>query len=101
VKDRLDQLNAAKDAARAMGGAERIEKQHRLGKLTARERVDALLDPASFVELGMLGRQPEHYRHKKDDLTPADGVVTGFGRITISSSTGDQWARLATGSSPE
>jgi methylmalonyl-CoA decarboxylase subunit alpha len=81
MDEHLERLRAAQDAARSMGGPERVARQHRLGKLTARERVDALLDPGSFVELGMLGRQPEHHREGKDDSTPADGVITGFGRI--------------------
>ena len=81
MRDRVDRLRADKEAVRGMGGPHRVDKQHGRGKLTARERVDALLDADSFVELGMLGRQPEQYRRGKDDPTPADGVITGFGRL--------------------
>ncbi len=69
-------LTALRQDALAMGGPKRIEAQHAHGKLTARERLDTLLDPDSFEEYGLLGRgiiQPER--------TPADGVVCGIGRI--------------------
>ncbi len=64
-----------------MGGASRIERQHRAGKLTARERIALLLDPGSFSEIGA------HVTHRgqglglADDNAPADGVVTGVGRV--------------------
>ncbi len=74
-------LEAEKARLRQMGGPERVDKQHVLGKLTARERLDLLLDPGSLVEVGILGRQPEQYRARPDDPTPADGVVAGHGRI--------------------
>ncbi len=63
------------------GGEDRIEKQHEAGKLTARERIDLLLDPGSFVELDKLKT------HRCDDFgmsakkIPGDGVVTGYGTI--------------------
>lgn len=63
------------------GGQERIDDQHKKGKLTARERLDLLLDPGSFEELGMF------VRHRSSDFgldknkIPGDGVVTGFGTI--------------------
>src|SRR2546423_10770533 len=59
-----------------MGGAEKIEKQHQRGKLTARERIDLLFDPGTFIELGLLARARDG-----SDETPADGVVTGHGEI--------------------
>jgi 3-methylcrotonyl-CoA carboxylase beta subunit len=59
------------------GGAERIEKQHRAGKLTARERIHALLDPGSrFVEIGLLIAWDKY-----EGQAPAAGVVTGIGKI--------------------
>ncbi|WP_213879383.1 carboxyl transferase domain-containing protein [Pseudomonas sp. dw_358] len=67
--------------ALSMGGEERIAKQHALGKLTVRERIDYLLDPGSFQEYG---RFTSHYTSDiptVDTLTPADGVVMGFGLI--------------------
>src|ERR1700689_1125129 len=59
------------------GGAERIEKQHRAGKLTARERIVRLLDPgARFLEIGLLIAYDQY-----DGQAPAAGVVTGIGRV--------------------
>ena len=55
------------------GGPEKIEKVHQSGKLTARERLERLLDPGSFVEFGRL------YGHL--DNTPGDGLVAGHGNI--------------------
>jgi len=59
-----------------MGGEEKIAQQHERGKLTARERIDLLFDPGTFVELGLLA----HARDGSDN-TPADGVVTGHGNV--------------------
>lgn len=64
--------------ASAMGGTERVERQHRKGRLTARERVQALLDRDSFDELGQLAHSD---RLEVADMTPADGKITGFGQI--------------------
>jgi acetyl-CoA carboxylase carboxyltransferase component len=64
-----------------MGGPDRIRRQHQAGKLTARERLDLLLDPGSFTEIGA------HVTHRGQGLglaeeeAPADGVVTGVGRV--------------------
>ena len=62
------------------GGPQRIRKQHEAGKLTARERITALLDEGSFVELGVF------VEHRGGDLmdgvqAPGEGVVTGYGTI--------------------
>jgi propionyl-CoA carboxylase beta chain len=75
---RLDDMNAR---ALAGGGAERIKKQHDGGKLTARERIDLLLDPGSFVEIGRLvvHRCSEFGMEQQKVL--GDGVVTGHGLI--------------------
>ncbi|HUZ78760.1 MAG TPA: acyl-CoA carboxylase subunit beta [Chloroflexota bacterium] len=59
------------------GGAARIEEQHRKGKLTARERIDLLLDPGTFNETGMFVTS----RGLGEDQALGDGVVTGYGRI--------------------
>lgn len=67
---RLADLAARKDAARQMGGAEKIARQHSRGSLTVRERIDHLLDPGSFREIGPLVGQH-----------PSDALVTGWGRI--------------------
>ncbi len=69
-------------ASVALGGGEaRLEKQHEQGKLTARERVEALLDPGTFQETGMFARhRSTYFGLDKADL-PADGVVTGEGAV--------------------
>jgi len=81
LKDRLDDLSARRRRAMAMGGPQAVARQKERGKLTARERLDLLLDAGSFVEMGQLG----HHQSLVNDMvgreTPADGVVTGFGKI--------------------
>ncbi|MGQ0548439.1 MAG: acyl-CoA carboxylase subunit beta [Armatimonadota bacterium] len=64
-----------------MGGEERIDRQHQAGKLTARERLDILLDPGSFVELDpfVIPRSRDFGMDRAE--APADGVVTGHGTI--------------------
>jgi acetyl-CoA carboxylase carboxyltransferase component len=64
-----------------MGGPEKIARQHEQGKLTARERIDLLLDPGTFEEYGLLATHQSHRPQMKNRSTPADGVITGFGRI--------------------
>jgi len=73
--DKLDDLRRRDEAVRAMGGSERVARQHAAGKWTARERLDALMDPGSFQELGA------HVQARVGDPAPADGVVTGVGRV--------------------
>jgi acetyl-CoA carboxylase carboxyltransferase component len=68
----LDDLRARRSAARAMGGEDRLAKHRGAGKLDARARIDHLLDPGSFQELGTLVGGEE---------APADAVVIGSGRI--------------------
>jgi acetyl-CoA carboxylase carboxyltransferase component len=77
LREQLSDLEARKAKAREMGGPAKVEDQHRRGKLTARERVALLFDEGSFLETGALARSP----HIQDRETPADGVITGVGRI--------------------
>ncbi len=73
----VEQLAKLEDRLREGGGAARIDRQHRAGKMTARERIAGLLDPASpFLELGLLIAYDRY-----DGQAPAAGVVTGLGRI--------------------
>src|ERR1700688_4359556 len=73
----VDQLQKLEDRLRAGGGSDKIEKQHRAGKLTARERLARLLDPdAYFQEIGLLIAYDRYDGH-----APAAGVVTGIGKI--------------------
>jgi acetyl-CoA carboxylase carboxyltransferase component len=76
-----EQLHERREAALLGGGEEKIAKQHERGKLTARERVDLLVDEGTFVELGVHGR-PHFAQRAMDNVeAPADGVVTGWGDI--------------------
>jgi acetyl-CoA carboxylase carboxyltransferase component len=77
----IEKLKEEKQKLKLGGGEARIEKQHKAGKLTARERIDLLLDPGSFVEINafMKHRSSDFGMEKK---RPAgDGVVTGYGTV--------------------
>ena len=75
-------LHARRKTNLAMGGTERIAKQHGRGKLTVRERIDLLFDQGTFVELGMLAeQQPVRGAEPSAQGAPADGVVTGHGMV--------------------
>ena len=63
------------------GGAERRERQHREGRLTARERIDILLDEGTFEELDKLVEHRCHDFGMQDQKIPGDGVLSGFGRV--------------------
>ncbi len=81
MKEILEELEARRARAREGGGEARIAAQHRLGKLTARERIEVLLDDGSFEEYGM------YVEHRATDFRMAerkvagDGVVTGWGTV--------------------
>jgi acetyl-CoA carboxylase carboxyltransferase component len=76
-----EQLHERRAKAKLGGGKEKIAKQHNRGKLTARERIDLLVDEGSFVELGIHGR-PHFAQRAMDGVdAPADGVVTGWGDV--------------------
>jgi len=80
-QDRLRELAERETQAEAGGGAERVAKQHQSGKLTARERIDLLLDPGSFVELDKFVTHRCTDFGMQDQKFLGDGVVTGFGTI--------------------
>ncbi len=81
MKDIIDELEKRRDNARLGGGQVRIDSQHSKGKLTARERIELLMDEGSFEEFDM------YVEHRCIDFgmekqkTPGDGVVTGWGTI--------------------
>ena len=80
-QDRLEEMRQRYADARQGGGEERIAKQHAAGKLTARERIEALLDPGSFQELDALVIHRSRDFGMEKNRIPGDGVVTGHGRI--------------------
>ena len=77
----LKKLDEKHSTVKEMGGPEKIEKQHSRGKLTARERVDRFFDPGTFVELGGLVVSQHRDFGMRERHTPADGVVTGHGKV--------------------
>ncbi len=82
----LGELTAALGERRArslaMGGSERVDRQHEKHKLTARERIELLFDAGTFVEFGLLAHQHSMTGAPTEpDRTPADGVVTGEGLV--------------------
>jgi propionyl-CoA carboxylase beta chain len=81
VKDILDKLEDRRAEARLGGGARRIEAQHAKGKLTARERVEALLDEGSFEEFDLFVTHRCIDFGMEETKYPGDGVVTGWGTI--------------------
>ncbi|OIO88081.1 MAG: methylmalonyl-CoA carboxyltransferase [Anaerolineae bacterium CG2_30_64_16] len=81
MQDKLETLRQMRAKARLGGGQKRIDDQHAKGKLTARERLDALLDTGSFQELGRLATHNISDFDMGSKKYPGDGVVTGFGKI--------------------
>src|ERR1044071_7345020 len=77
----LKQLDDKRKAARLGGGRRRIQAQPARGKLTARERLDILLDPGSFEEWDMFVEHRSHDFGIAEQRVPGDGVVTGYGTI--------------------
>jgi len=81
MRDKLELLQAKRAEAELGGGQERIDAQHAKGKMTARERLDVLLDPGSFVELDRFVTHRSTDFGLADQKVLGDGVVTGYGRI--------------------
>lgn len=77
-KSTIEKLERLRAEGRAMGGSEKIDRLRSQNKLTARERIEVLLDEGSFQEVGILGRS-QHADLK--DRTPADGLVAGWGMV--------------------
>src|SRR6476661_1712336 len=81
IEERIDQLSKLKEEALHAGNPAAVERQHARGKLTARERIERLLDPGSFVELDMLARHRAHGFGIENNRPLTDGVVTGWGTV--------------------
>lgn len=79
--DKVSVLQQKKAEALKGGGDKRIEAQHKKGKLTARERLQLLLDEGSFEEIGMLVTHRSRDFGMEKEIYPGDGVVTGYGTI--------------------
>ncbi|MEM0950025.1 MAG: acyl-CoA carboxylase subunit beta [Pseudomonadota bacterium] len=77
----VNELERRRDAARAGGGTRRVEGQHAKGKLTARERLEVLLDAGSFEEYDMFVTHRATDFGMAEQMHPGDGVVTGWGTI--------------------
>src|SRR2546430_9066449 len=80
-KSKLDRLKERSLKAEAGGGAERVEKQHAANKMTARERIEFLLDDDSFEEFDKLVVHRSRDFGLDQQLYPGDGVITGYGLI--------------------
>src|ERR1044072_9054997 len=80
-QSKLDQLRERETQAEAGGGNARVEKQHAAGKLTARERIDFLLDEGTFQEFDKLVEHRSRDFGLDKQIYPGDGVITGHGLI--------------------
>ncbi|MCX6021134.1 MAG: methylmalonyl-CoA carboxyltransferase, partial [Chloroflexi bacterium] len=81
VHERLEELRKLREQGRQGGGPRRIEAQHARGKLTARERIDLLLDPGTFEELDTFVVHRSIDFGLADQKFLGDAVVTGYGRV--------------------
>src|SRR3954464_10522946 len=81
MSERLDDLAKRKEEALHAGSAAAVERQHARGKMTARERIEFLVDDGSFQELDMLARHRAHGMGLEENRPYTDGVITGFGTI--------------------
>src|SRR3981081_4749012 len=81
MSDILRRWDQKRGAARAGGGVRRVEAQHAKGKLTARERIELLLDPGSFEEWDMFVEHRSQDFGMAGQKIPGDGVVTGYGTV--------------------
>ena len=76
-----EDLRERRERIKLGGGPEKIAAQHAAEKLTARERIALLIDDGAFVELGIHGRPHSSQRAMDGRDAPADGVLTGYGKV--------------------
>jgi acetyl-CoA carboxylase carboxyltransferase component len=81
MKGLVEDLHERREKAKLGGGEEKIAVQHERGKLTARERIDLLVDPGTFVEIGIQAGPHSSQRAMEGKEAPADGVITGWGDV--------------------
>ena len=82
MADRIAELRRRRATVLLAGGKDRIDKQHKAGKMTARERIDALLDQGSFQEMYAFAKHRCTYFGMDTKDVPADGVITGAGAVS-------------------
>jgi methylmalonyl-CoA carboxyltransferase 12S subunit len=81
MQEKIDDLRARREKVMQGGGPDKLDKHRKQGKLTARERVDALVDPESFVEIGLFAKHRATQFGMEGKDMPAEGVVTGAASI--------------------
>ncbi len=81
VSEKIELLKRKREEALAMGGEERVAKQHQKGKLTARERIDLLFDKGTFREIDMLVKHRSTNFGMEKVSIPSDGVIVGHGKV--------------------
>src|ERR1039458_3849275 len=81
MQEKIEELKRRRETVMLGGGADKLEKQRQSGKLTARERIDALVDPASFEENGLFAEHRATMFGMEGKDLPADGVVTGAASV--------------------
>ncbi|MBT3243157.1 MAG: acyl-CoA carboxylase subunit beta [Bacteroidetes bacterium] len=81
LQSKFDKLESENRAAELGGGQKRIDKQHNAGKKTARERINDLIDPGSFVEIDKLVKHQTKDFGMEDKKIAGDGMITGYGKI--------------------
>src|SRR4051794_1456136 len=81
IEERVTELERLREVVKLGGGQERIDKQHAAGKLTARERIERLVDPQSFQEIGLFAKHRAVLFGMSGKDFPADGVVTGCATV--------------------
>src|SRR5437588_2287654 len=79
-EDEVEELRRREELAKRMGGEEKVARQHAAGRLTVRERIDALLDPGSFHEVGAIAGRAEYSSGELTEFRPANFVM-GRGRV--------------------
>jgi methylmalonyl-CoA carboxyltransferase large subunit len=81
MQEKIEELKRRREAVMLGGGADKLEKHRKSGKLTARERIDALVDPESFEENGLFAEHRATMFGMEGKSMPADGVVTGAASV--------------------
>ena len=79
--DKFERLKDRNLEAEEGGGPDRIDRQHAAGRKTARERIDVLVDPGTFVELDKFVVHRSHDFGMENNKFSGDGVITGYGKI--------------------